>query len=222
MASRFIASGVLGALRVVRCRVIKPAEKPPEVPPPAWRLSRSLNGGGIAVNWGCYDLDYLLGITGWVLKPKVVLAQAWPVPPRLESHLAPGSDAETHFAVIIVCESGTTIMLERGEYMAAQTEENYQIIGSNGSLDLTMTGKKDKKTVFFNASPEKGVISKTIWQGDENSETIHARLLQDFALAVRQRSQPRTNLEQALVIQKITDAVYASAGQGSAIKVKRL
>ena len=26
--------------------------------------------GGILVNWSCYDLDYVMSITGWQLKPQ--------------------------------------------------------------------------------------------------------------------------------------------------------
>ncbi|MBM4046695.1 MAG: Gfo/Idh/MocA family oxidoreductase, partial [Planctomycetes bacterium] len=100
-ATAFVATGALGPLRVVRCRALSAAGKPPQATPPAWRLKKSLNGGGILLNWGCYDLDYLLGITGWTLKPKLVLAQTWTVPPQFESHIAPGSDAETYFTAFI-------------------------------------------------------------------------------------------------------------------------
>ena len=69
-ATAFIASGALGELRLVRCRANKPAGAAPPAPPPACRLNKALNGGGILVNWGCYDLDYLLGLTGWQLQPR--------------------------------------------------------------------------------------------------------------------------------------------------------
>ena len=92
--TEFIGSGALGDLRMIRCRAIGAAGKQPDGPRPEWRLKKRLNGGGILVNWGCYDLDYLLGITGWALKPETVFAQTWTIPPQLESHIAPESDAE--------------------------------------------------------------------------------------------------------------------------------
>ncbi len=73
--ANFIAGGALGKLRVLRCRATSAAGPPSEKTPPSWRVNKSMNGGGILVNWGPYDLDYLLGITGWLLKPKLVLAQ---------------------------------------------------------------------------------------------------------------------------------------------------
>ena len=115
----YIASGALGTIRTLHCRCLSSDAGTPKSPPPAWRLIRSLNGGGILMNWGCYDLDYLLGLCGWKLKPKLVLAQTWPVAPELLSHVAPGSDAETHFAAIIRCEGGEMITFERAEYAAA-------------------------------------------------------------------------------------------------------
>ena len=80
LATQLITTGGLGELRTVHCRAIRGAGKEPDTPRPAWRLTKALNGGGILVNWGCYDLDYLLGITGWQLKPQTVFAQTWTVP----------------------------------------------------------------------------------------------------------------------------------------------
>ncbi|MEM2914633.1 MAG: Gfo/Idh/MocA family oxidoreductase, partial [Candidatus Bathyarchaeia archaeon] len=69
-ATDFIKSGGLGDLRALYCRVFNAAGEKPKITPPEWRLKKELNGGGILVNWGCYDMDYLLGLTSWSLKPK--------------------------------------------------------------------------------------------------------------------------------------------------------
>ena len=90
LATQLITSGGLGELRSVHCRAIRGAGKEPDTPRPAWRLTKALNGGGILVNWGCYDLDYLLGITGWQLKPETIFAQTWTVPQVFQSHITPG------------------------------------------------------------------------------------------------------------------------------------
>lgn len=215
----FIAGGALGKLRVVRCRATSAAGPPPRKTPPSWRVNKALNGGGILVNWGPYDLDYLLGITGWSIRPKLVLAQTWPIPPQFQCHVAPGSDAEEHFAAMICCEGGTVIIFERGEQVAAQSENAWQLIGTKGSLQLKMIAEKEKKVVFNNSSTEKGVFSEVIWEGDEDSSRVHSGPVNDFARAIREKCQPKTGLEQALVIQKITDAIYASAEQGRAIEI---
>ncbi len=215
----FIAGGALGKLRVVRCRVTSAAGPPPDKTPPPWRVNKRLNGGGILVNWGPYDLDYLLGITGWSLKPKLVLAQTWQIPPQLECHVAPGSDAEEHVTAMISCEGDTVIMFERGECVAAQPESAWQLIGTKGSLQLRMTSEKGKKIIFNNTSKEKGVFSKTVWEGEEDSTCLYSGPSEDFARAIRENRQPKTGIEQAMVIQNITDAIYASAEQKRAIEI---
>jgi len=216
----FIATGALGPLRLLRHRNLSACGPRPATPRPEWRLKKRLNGGGYLVNWGCYDLDYLLGITGWTLKPKTVFAQTWTIPPQFESHIAPGSDAETHYIALVRCEGGTVLSLERGEYMPAQSEDAWQIIGTKGSLRLHMTEARPKKIVFDDTTTEEGVVPRTIWEGEEDRSRIHAGPLTDFAAAIRENRPPKTSLENALVVQQITDAIYRSAESGSAVEVE--
>jgi len=213
----FIASGALGPLRVVRARNIAACKERPDTPRPDWRLIRARNGGGYLVNWGCYDIDYLLGITGWTLKPQLVLAQTWTVPPQFESHVVPGSDAETHYAALIRCEGGTVITLERGEFMPAATENAWQIVGTKGSLTLNMTWGNPKKVVHDDTTPEKGTETRTLWEGDEDGKAPTKGPVTDLAIAIREGRRPATDLERSMVLQKLTDAIYASAARGEAV-----
>ena len=219
-AAELVASGALGELRCVYCRELRAAGPPPEKAPPDWRLIKSRNGGGILVNWGCYDLDYLLGICGWSLRPKTVFAQTWTVPPRFESHVAPGSDAEAYYTALVRCEGGTIISLERGEYMPCQPEAAWQIVGTKGSLKLHMTAVTPKVIIHDDTSTEQGVISKVIWEGEEGKTLQHSTPTTDFAAAIREHQPPKTTLEQALVVQQISDAIYASAELGEAVEIQ--
>ena len=221
-ARKFFASGALGALRSVHCRVFSAAGSKPQSAPPTWRLRKAENGGGILMNWGCYDLDYLLSITGWTLRPRLVLGQTWTIPPQLAENAAPGSDAETHLAALIRCDGDAAITYERGEYMAVQSESSWQIIGSGGSLRLTMGPAARKMIHFDSAGAEKGMQSRVIWEGDEEPQwdLVHGGPVNDFAGAILDKRAPRTGLEQALLIQGISDAIYASALKGKAVAVK--
>ena len=219
VARDFIAGGALGELRVIHCRVHEPARGTPEKSPPPWRLNRSMNGGGILMNWGCYDLDYLLGITGWTLKPHHVLAQTWPVPPRSVPSVAEGSDAESHFAALIRCEDGVVISFERGEYMGAHAQRAWQIVGAHGALNLIMTPWEAKAITHDDTSTEKGVATRTVWQIDK-AETMRKEMAVDFAEAVVHGREPLTNLEKALLIQRVSDAIYKSAKTGRAVKIR--
>ena len=220
VATNFLATGALGDLRMVRCRAVIAAGAPPKTSPPPWRLKKAMNGGGILLNWGCYDLDYLLGIVGWKLKPVTAFAQTWTVPPQFACHAAPDSDAETYYAALIRCEGGTVISLERGEFMPVQTDTAWQIIGTKGSLKLQMTGwGKLQQIIHDDTSTEAGVVTKTLWDGKEDLPPANNLLLQDFARAVREGRQPETGLEKALVVQQISDAIYASAEKGTAVEI---
>jgi predicted dehydrogenase len=181
-------------------------------------LSRTLNGGGIFANWGSYDLDYLLGICGWRLRPRLVLAQTWPVAGALREHVAPGSDAETHVAAMIRCHDGAAIHYERGEFTSSSPTEGWQIIGSQASLRLHMNPAKNNRVILDKIEPG-GVRSSVLWEGDETDQTVHAGPVTDFAAAIQTGAQPRTNLEQALVLQLIADAVYESAASGQAVAI---
>ena len=87
------------------------------------------------VNWGVYDLDYLMHATAWTLKPRTVLAQTWPIAPGLAAgRVDPDSDAENHVMSMIRCENGALIVHERGEAISAPDEEFWRICGERGTL----------------------------------------------------------------------------------------
>ncbi len=219
-ASEFIATGALGAIRLLQCRCLYPDGGAPKSAPPTWRLRTVENGGGILMNWGCYDLDYLLGLCGWTLRPKLVLAQTWTIAPQFASHIAPDSDAETYYAAMIRCEKGEMISLERGEYCAAAEEDSWRIVGTKGSLRLTMTPAQGKKLYHDDGSKGNGIETRVLWKGDENYDTANFGPIRDFAQAIREKRSPMTTLEQALVLQQISDAIYASAARGKAITLR--
>ncbi len=215
----FVATGALGDLRMVRCRDVIAAGEPPTKPPPVWRLNKSLNGGGILVNWGCYDLDYLFGITGWHLKPRRVMGRVWTNVPDYAAYAAPGSDAETYVAFFAQCDGGIALTYERGEFMPTATDEIWQLVGSQGALRMNMKPSQAKQVWFDQTGPH-GTVSEVIWQGDEDWETQHRGPLADFVEAIRDRREPATSLQRALVIQTLTDAVYWSAEKNESVEVE--
>jgi len=218
-ATRLVASGALGELRMLHVRVLIASGPPPEKAPPPWRQSFSMNAGGILVNWSCYDMDYVLGIAGWYFRPKTVLAQTWPCVPQFRDRVAPESDADSYFAAFVLGEDGSVLSLERGEFMPAHDECAWQIVGTKGSLKLGMRDKEERKVVHDDTSAEEGLISKTIWDGEDTFPLRNRRAIEDFALAIREGRPPATGLEQALIMMQITDAVYASAFSGKAVEV---
>ena len=217
----FLAKGYLGQLRLLRARQLQACGKKPEKPRPDWRLTKALNGGGILFNWGCYDIDYLLGLVGWSLRPRTVFAQAWPISPHLLPHIAPGSDAETYYTALVRCDDGVTISLERGEFMPADDDAAWQIIGERGSLRMVMTPAKGKKLIHDDTTTEGGVTSRVLWEGDEEfGGPAGKEPMRDFAQAILDGRQTDTSLERSLVVQQISDAIIASAARGKAVTIR--
>ncbi len=218
-AAGFLSGGAAGDIRIVRVRALIPDPGPPSKKPPAWLLKKSLNGGGILMDWGCYDLDYILGITGWKLEPEEVLARTWEASPDLSSRAAPGSDAETHFAAFISCSGKVAISFERGEFMPAEKEAAWQVVGSKGTLNLQMTPLEGAKITFYKAKTDGPPESEVVWEGEDKPGSMSFFVLEDFARAAAAGTNPSTGLDESLVIQKITDAVYESAEKGGAVKI---
>lgn len=216
-AAELVASGALGRLRSIHCRAISAAGPPPTLPPPEWRLAKARNAGGILTNWGCYDLDYLLTITGWSLVPRLVLARTWGVPEPYAANIAPGSDAETHFSAFIACEDGIALSFERGEYVASREEGVWRVVGETGTLRLTMTRYGGEQLWLDQADREQGVVSRAFWEEPEDMGALHRGPITDFAGAILDGRPPRTDLARAMVLQRITDAIYESASSGMAV-----
>lgn len=179
-----------------------------------------MNGGGILADWGVYDLDYMLGITGWSLRPRTVLGRVWNIAEAYEDYLAPGSDAETHAAAFIQCDDAIVLSYERATQAAAPSEHVWQIIGSKGTLALQMLPGDGKQLIFHEASAEHGVVPQVIWSGSEGWPEVHRGPLCDFADAVAGKRMPLTSLEQSLTIMKLIDAIYRSSEQGTAVAIQ--
>lgn len=214
-ARAHVVSGALGKVRAVTCRVIAPAGAPPVKPPPPWRLSRSLNGGGILVNWGSYDLDYLLGILGFDLEPEHVLAHTWRTPPPFAHYPAPGSDAETHVVATIGFKGGAVLHYERAECALEAEARSWRISGEKSALILQMAPSKGAVVQVSEPDAARGAVTRALWEGDESGwATFNDGPLLDFATAIRHGRPPLTSLRDSLLIARLTEGIYRSADTG--------
>jgi len=214
-----VASGVLGEIRRLHVRaLLSGGVKTDRVPPP-WRESFCMNAGGILTNWSCYDLDYIMGLCGWRFQPRQILAQTWPCIPEFRCHIAPESDAEAHFSALVVGDDGSVLTIERGEFMPIANESAWQIIGTRGALRLAMVSSAERIMLLDTASEATGVVSETLWEGADEGTCSNQLAIEDFAAAVRTGREPATSLEHALKMMQITDGIYRSAQEGTAVSV---
>lgn len=216
-ATEFLATGALGRLRIVHCRATTLAGPPPTAAPPPWRVSRTLNGGGILMNWGVYDLDYVLGLAGWELRPRLVLARTWPIGSDFTEYVAPGSDAETHVTATILCDDNVALTLERGEFVPATATRAWQFTGERGALRLDMIPGEKQRVVHDHFVTGEGTKSEVIHEDVCDADALHRGVIEDFAQAIRGSDPPATTLENALLLQQVLDSIYRSADTGEAV-----
>lgn len=195
---------------------LKPIPEPPTAPPPPWRLSHALNGGGIMSNWGCYDLDYLLAILPADDRPTEVSASIRGIPDEIGPWVAPGSDAETYVSVMIRFASGATIHLNRGEFLPLTEAKNETIvIGPSASVSVLMVSGTGPATVTrYDAQ---GKTSSEVTAAFGGYDSFHTGMDRDFVDAIVEDREPATGLARARIIQSITDAIYRSAAEQRSI-----
>ena len=218
-ARAIIESREIGSIRVIRCKGIQAATPvAPDANPPPWRVSHRLNGGGYLVNWGVYDLDYLMAVTGWRLKPTSVLAQGWPIAEHLAAgRVHPDSDGENHIVSIIRCEGGEVIVHERGEAVVMGDETLWEITGDRGTLKLKMVPYSGGEALHLETfDAENGVTSSTVLDRHGEDRTMSGPVA-DFAGAIRDRRPPQTGIDRAITLQTMLDAIYASVDSGQAV-----
>jgi len=219
IAAEFMASGALGKLRHLRCRALCSAAPAREKMPPIWSWSRKLNGGGVLMNWGCYDLDFFLGTVGWSLVPRQVMGSIHGVSPQFVSQLPPGSDAESHAIGFIMFDGNVTMAYERAEFYSGKDEAVWEISGAEGSLELALAPRDGPLLIHRHISMKGDLKEKVLWGGPDSWLDIHNGPVRDFVMAIRENRQPRTNLKQALVVAQISDAIYTSAATGKTVQI---
>jgi len=219
-ATELVLSGALGRLRELHIRAFIAAGQPTGKEPPPWRESFAMNAGGILTNWSCYDLDYVLGVAGWSFRPRVALAQFWPCAEQFRHFVAPESDADAHYTGFVLGDEGMVLTVERAEFAATAARSAWEIIGERGALRLSMLATGEREIIHDDGSSSaEGTVSRTLWQGNDSAGGGNPRVIEDFALAVREGRPPITSLENSLTLAKITDAIYASALSGGAVEI---
>lgn len=215
-----LAAGKLGTPQGMVFRALTPAPPRPEILPPAWRLQSRLNGGGVLMNWGCYDLDYLLGMWPEPLAPRTVSARMWGLRPDYQNFVVPDSDGETHVAAWIECEDGFQISYERGEYHPGPRRAEFQVFGDRGSLDLTMVPNRGRVDTLWRSDDVAGYVSETVQCHPDRAADLHSGVVEDFCRAVRSGSEPAAGLEFSFRVQATLDAMYRSARDGCSVEVE--
>lgn len=217
--TKAIADGLVGKLRQIRGHLVRPVKPLPETLPPAWRLNRRLNGGGFMSNWGCYFLDFLLGVYEWQLAPRQVFGQTWGLPLELSDYVPEGSDAEVKLAAHVRMLDGATIDLDLSEYGYLPEHSVCEIHGSTGALRFNIIPEHPSRLFHYTGDRRRGLVETILWEAEQDHQLVHRGVLANFAAAVLGQEAAKTDLNHSLTIQRITDGLYASAADGHSVSL---
>jgi predicted dehydrogenase len=150
--------------------------------------------------------------------PTEVSASIRPVSDEIERWVAPGSDAETYVSVMLRFASGTTIHMNRGEFLPLENGRNETIIlGDSASIRAHMVST-DGPVNLTRYEPN-GAATQEISNAADGHANFHAGMIRDFVDSVLDKRTPATDLARARVIQRITDAIYQSARENRSIRL---
>lgn len=211
----------LGIARGITFQSLVQTPVRPKALPPAWRLQSSLNGGGVLMNWGSYDFDYMFGMWPVPLEPQVVHARTWSLSPQLAAFVPADSNGETHVLAWVECENGIHILYERGEYQPGPGRTAFRVIGDGGTLELNMVPTAGASDVLWQTHPELGHKRVLVQSHPEESVDLHSGILANFCRAIRTGASPAADLGHAFRVQATLDACYRSAATGKPEKVEQ-
>ena len=215
--TQMVAAKELGAVCRLVCTALGPPPQKLDGTGPLYLYRPNWGRLGFLGDWGCYDLDFLLGVCGWALRPEIVLADVRKLPKVYAERHPPRNDVEIQFSAKFRFDSGVTFDFRRATYFAGEARNEWLIECENGTIDVSMLPKRPQIIVRRYAAS--GVESTVVLEGPETWSTILAGPVLDFVGAILEGRPPLTGLEESLVVQRMTDAVYASAEAGRAVSV---
>lgn len=215
-AAAYLASGMLGRIRRLRAEVFLPGPEDFDGTQPFFLHREQWGGQGILADWSCYDFDYLFGLCNWSLTPELVLAETSGLPAPYRRVAAPRNDVEVAASAQVHLSDGAWLLYRRAAFHPGPPRAEWAIEAEEGTLDLCMLPGTPQVVVHRNG-PRGG--SETLVETADSWSAVHGGPIRDFVGAISEGRQPLTPLRQALVAQRLTDAIYQSAGTGEAVRL---
>lgn len=186
------------------------------MPESTWFLDSRRSGGGVLMDWGCYDLTTLID----VLRPvRVEVTAAWSVNPETEIDLSPGVVFDTDQQIgasLVFHRSGgerVPIIYERAAATHGQKRQIVEIEGRRGAVrwDWLDWAGDDRVTV---TTDQHGQPFETTHHPGRPAAPAHQRPL--LALAARLRGEPSDSVvgDQALFSFRCLRAIEDAATSG--------
>ena len=212
-----IADGVLGRVHAVRTWGGSAYGLPGRA-----HQSRGANGGGVLAHWTIHNLDLVLWLLG---NPEPLTASAFchqrvvaypAAAGALRDDIDPASldpDFED-FGAGFVRLSGNTILTVEADFLQAPSDrrEGWALLGDRGAASISpLRIWTDDGRSWREETPAKGTLKPCDYD--------MRRLINDFLRAVREGEASPVSGPEIIRIQRLMDALYASAASGQEVAV---
>nr|MDO8109790.1 Gfo/Idh/MocA family oxidoreductase [Candidatus Sigynarchaeota archaeon] len=172
----------------------------------SWRGTWKMEGGGSLINQAIHPVDQMVYLVGNVR----CLFGAW-------GHLVHPIEVDDNTCAAFVFESGAFGTIQTSTATKAAFPAKLTIFGSEGGIEIDgnvltifkADGTKDR--IDFAAKEGGQVASAT--DPKKFSVIAHARLMNDFASAIRENREPLVSGEEGLRSIKVVRAIYESNGE---------
>jgi predicted dehydrogenase len=209
-----LAAGSIGQLRVVRTLATLGPPKPlGEMP--GWKADFASAGGGIASDWGVYELEWLRGTLGQAFDPISVHA-------ILDFYGREGSEIESGFLATIVCNSGLVVRMSR-VFEIGPKRNVVEIRGELGGIDTPFLPTPDTHVRRFVRPSEEGSDNEETVLGEFPDEwpDIMKGPFRDFAASVTEKRPVKSDARSQVLVHRVLDAIYESARSGRVATIEQ-
>jgi len=219
VATGIIASGELGPVRRLFANILQPPREGYDGTSPFFLHRPGWGGQGVLADWGCYDLDYLLGLCGWQHEPLVVMGEMTGLPRFFREIAKPANDVEVRVAAQALLSNGAVLDYQRAMFAAVdETRQEWRIECENGALDLNMLpGSPQVRVHRYSVD---GCVTEELVPEPFQWGEIHTGPVVNFLDAVLDGATPMTTLVNSLTMQRLADSIYESARTGTAVLLR--
>lgn len=209
-AKKLIDENALGDLRTLTLVAATPGAPGPKTWT-GWKAERKCAGGGLIMDWGVYDLDWMFHILGESFRPRQVFATTRDI----------CGDVESSFAITIVCKNGLRIDWQRrNAEIGPAKKAAIEIRGTKAGMDLSMIPSDVPAKLF--TMPGGALETRQIADAWTDWGTCGVLPVQDLAESILENREPLSGIARQLQIQQVIDAVYQSVQTGRAIEIQPL
>jgi len=213
-ARQKVEENLLGHLRQARicARVSPPA---PLENLAGWKRSSQSAGGGLASDWGVYEIEWLRSVIGQGFAPVAVTAS-------LDYWRRENSDLESSYQVTISCAGGLDVQMSRiAEFGPA--ENLVELRGDNAGLNVPFAPDASVNVARFYSLDSAGKIVETRpdVRPTEDWKLILSGPLLNLAEAVRSGAPVAASPESQILVHEILDAIYVSGRERRTVMLSK-